>query len=272
MRASDCTPLMLWLAGAVVLTTLSSPARADPTRYVLGSDLGSSTGQYGTTVDTRINTFRLRGEVHTDDWDATLSVPWLSIDGSPGVVPGAGAAVNPKKRGKAGATTATASGLGDIGLTLGHDLFYDGTSRTGADLTGRLKLGTASKGEGLGTGSTDAGLLLAVYSRFGPLIALADLGTTRQGSSSTLNLRPWVADTSLTAVWRPNDRLSLSAALDAAEPTTFGGTSTRSLSMAASRTLGSASTPWTIQGSVSKGLTVASPDVSASFGLRRRFD
>ncbi len=259
----------LWLAGLVALSTL---AHADPTRYVVGSDLGSSTGQYGTGVDTRITTVRLRGEMHTDDWDATLSVPWLSIDGNPGVVPGTGTAVNPKKRGKAGATTASASGLGDISLTLGHDLFYDAASRTGADLTGRLKLGTASKSEGLGTGSTDAGLLLAVYRRFGSLIGMIDLGTSRQGSSSTLNLRPWVADASLTAVWRPSDRFSLSTALDAAEPTTYGGTATRSLSLAASRTLGTTSTAWTLQGSVARGLTTASPDSAVSLGLRRRLE
>ena len=268
-----CTPTKspaLWLAGAgLVALTAATAAHADSASYVLGSDLGSSSGRYGTAIDTRINTFRVRGEVHIDDWDATLSVPWLSIDGNPGVVPGAGTTLNPKKRGKAGATTATASGLGDISLTLGHDLFYDAASRTGADLTGRLKLGTASQNEGLGTGTTDAGLLLAVYRRFGSLIGMADLGTTRQGSSSTLHLRPRVADASLTVVWRPNDHFSLSAALDAAEPTTVGGTATRSLSLAASRTL---ATSWTLQGSVGHGLTTASPDWSASLGLRRRFE
>jgi hypothetical protein len=108
-----------------------------------------STGDYGSTIDTRITTLEATARYEIGRMVYRASVLWLTVKGDTGVIPGIGQARGTPVR------SGSASGLGDIVLSAAYSAYYDPATTLGLDLTGKVKLPTADESEGLGTGELD---------------------------------------------------------------------------------------------------------------------
>lgn len=129
---------------AIAAATFAMPAQAeDYLQLSLGADY--SNGDYGTTPDTDILAIPVGFKLKEGDFFVRASLPWLRVEGP--AVPGDGGAIP-----GAGPTTSR-SGIGDLSLAAGYSLPVGDT--TFFDVTGRVKLPTASEEKGLGTGTTD---------------------------------------------------------------------------------------------------------------------
>lgn len=131
---------------AFAAAALAAPAQAEGDNYVqfsVGADYSS--GDYGTTPDTNILAVPVGFKLKQGDFFVRASLPWLRVEGP--AVPGDGGAIP-----GAGPTTSR-SGIGDLTMAAGYSLPIGDT--TYFDLTGKVKLPTASETKGLGTGTTD---------------------------------------------------------------------------------------------------------------------
>lgn len=131
---------------AAAAFALATPAQAQSSDYVqvsVGADYSS--GDYGTTPDTEILALPVGFKLKQGNFFVRGSLPYLRVDGP--AVPGDGGALP----GAGG--TAPRSGIGDLALAAGYSLPLGDT--TYFDLTGKVKLPTASESKGLGTGTTD---------------------------------------------------------------------------------------------------------------------
>lgn len=123
---------------------LAAPAQAeDYVQISVGADYSS--GDYGTTPDTDILAIPIGFKLKQGDFFARASLPWLRVDGP--AVPGDGGAL------PGGGATGQRSGLGDLTMAVGYSLPIGDS--TYFDLTGKVKVPTASQTDGLGTGTTD---------------------------------------------------------------------------------------------------------------------
>lgn len=129
-------------AAATALTAV--PAHAED--YVqVGIGVDYSSGDYGTTPDTNIVAIPVSFKLKQGDFFVRASLPYLHVEGP--TVPGDGG-------GLPGPGLANSrSGIGDLTFAAGYSLPLGDT--TYFDLSGRVKLPTASEIEGLGTGTTD---------------------------------------------------------------------------------------------------------------------
>lgn len=154
---------LLFIAGAIALASLH--ARADDGGSTLTMGVGGdySTGTYGGTQSTDIDYYSLFGRYETGRWTAKLTVPWLRITG-PGTVVGGDRPIVIDATGNASRTTV--SGLGDVVAALTYSA-YESKSLL-IDVTGKLKLPTASQSEGLGTGKADYAIQTDFYATLRP--------------------------------------------------------------------------------------------------------
>lgn len=182
---------------AAVIGAGSGAASAQDSAFSLGVGYNYSSGDYGTGTTTRITAIPVTAKYETGRWTFKATVPWLEIDGANAVVPGVGVVqnTNPRGRGRgagagapAASTTSTASGLGDLVVAVTYTAYYDKASRFGVDLTGRAKLATADRDEGLGTGENDYGAYVELYRSFGATTVFGGVGYTNLGSSEFIPL------------------------------------------------------------------------------------
>lgn len=122
---------------------IAAPAQADD--YVqISTGIDYSSGDYGTTPDTKIVAVPVGVKIKTGDFYVRASLPWLHVDGP--AVPGDGGAIP-------GGPSTSRSGIGDLTVAAGYTLPIGET--TYFDVIGKAKLPTASETKGLGTGTTD---------------------------------------------------------------------------------------------------------------------
>lgn len=134
------------LAASCGATLLAAPAYADDDNYVqvsVGTDYSS--GDYGTTPDTKILAVPVGVKLQQGNFYLRGSLPWLRVDGP--AIPGDGGAL------PGAGTTGRRSGIGDLSLAAGYSLPLG--ESTFFDVIGKVKLPTASEAKGLGTGTTD---------------------------------------------------------------------------------------------------------------------
>ena len=172
------------LAGAAAVATTGS-ASAQTVQVGVGAEY--STGSYGGTGDTTIYEVPVTFRVRTGDWSFRVRVPFASVEGPGGVVPGAADDNGGDRSGNSGSGSSggsggsgggggtddpidptlgeviggvSSSGLADISLSASysHDLGADNY----LDLTGRVTLPTGDEEKDLGTGETDYTLLAEV--------------------------------------------------------------------------------------------------------------
>lgn len=170
----------------IALTALAvAPAvlAADGT-WSIGSGVHYSRGDYGTSTETRILSIPLNFRYDSDPWTVKITVPYLRITGSSAVVPGVGRV----DRNVRGGGETSASGIGDSTVSATYAAFYDAASRTGVDLTGKLKLDTGDENKGLGTGSNDVSLQVDAYRALEGFTAYGSFGYTMFGDSPIVDL------------------------------------------------------------------------------------
>ena len=137
----------------------ASAATEGETSVILGAEYTS--GDYGTSSQTKIWYFPVTLRYETDVNAASISVSYLSVEGRGDVVVsggGMGMGSQTVKRTTTLNGTRTNSGLGDVILTGSHKL--SGTASSRIDLTGKIKLGTADETDNLGTGENDYAIQL----------------------------------------------------------------------------------------------------------------
>jgi Putative MetA-pathway of phenol degradation len=236
-------------------------ARAQESPLTLGAGLHYSSGDYGTTTTTRITTLAATGRYETGPWVYKATVPYLSVTGDTGVIPGVG------QVGGAPARTGSASGLGDIVLSATYAAYYDRASTLGMDLTAKLKLATADESKGLGTGEHDAIFLLELYRTLDRITGFGGIGYHILGDSPSLPLEnAWSAN--LGASYKLDERDSAGAMLEGRQRVVPGGSRQRELVGFFVRKLDRA---WKAQAYALIGLADGSPDWGAGLSLARPF-
>ena len=115
----------------------------------LGAEYTS--GDYGTSSKTNIWYFPVTLRYETDVDIVSVTVSYLSVEGTGSVVPSGG--MSGMRRPTTRTDVRTETGFGDVVLTGSHKIAGTTTSRV--DLTGKIKLGTADEKDNLGTGEND---------------------------------------------------------------------------------------------------------------------
>jgi Putative MetA-pathway of phenol degradation len=197
-------------------------AQAEEGELRLGAGFHYSTGDYGSTIDTRITTLEATARYETGRMVYRASVPWLTVKGDTGVIPGIGQASGAPVR------SGSASGLGDIVLSAAYSAYYERATTLGVDLTGKLKLPTADESEGLGTGEPDFAFLVDLYRSFDRVTGFAGIGYHIMGDSPRFPLEnAWSANVG--ATYRLDARDTVGALLDGRQRVIAGGSRTREL-------------------------------------------
>jgi hypothetical protein len=145
---------------ALLLAVFAAPVVAD-SGFSLGAEY--SQGDYGTGETTRSWYFPFAWRYRSDDFRASVTVPFVMVDGSSLVTAG-GMRLSPSGMGGGGmgggSTTRTASGLGDVLLSGSYRLLSESDSRPWLAAGAKVKIGTADETQGLGTGENDYSLQL----------------------------------------------------------------------------------------------------------------
>jgi hypothetical protein len=227
----------------------------------LGGGLHYSSGDYGTGSTTRITSLAANARYETGPWVYKLTVPYLRVSGDTRVIPGFG-----RVRGGAAGST-SASGPGDILLSATYGAYYERKSTLGVDLTGKVKLGTASAHKGLGTGEHDFIFLADLYRTFDRVTGFGGVGYHILGSPPGVPFdNVWSA--TLGATYRLDQRDSAGLMLEGRQRVSPGASPQRELTGFLVRRLDRA---WKAQAYALIGLADGSPDWGAGLSLARPF-
>ncbi|MBX7540239.1 hypothetical protein [Qipengyuania sphaerica] len=188
------------VAGTLAVSAFALPHSVSAQDYVqVGVGADYSSGDYGEDVDTTMLAVPVSVKVKSGDFSVRVSVPWVTVDGPTGVIPGDGGVRGPGRGGGGGGDpveTATRSGLGDI--TAAATYSFALSDATYFDATGKVKLPTASTEKSLGTGTTDFTMQGELMQVFGDVSAAVRAGRRFNGSSDTFALRDvWLGGASL---------------------------------------------------------------------------
>ena len=154
-------------------------------RVLFSTGVDFSTGDYGDTEATEIVVVPASLRVRAADWlSLGLALAWVRLDG-PDVVLG------PDNEPLPGVPTArqTRQGLSDLGASATVSLPLGDDSSWSVDLTGRIKLPTASKARGLSTGKTDFSGSVDVTYIVGQWAPFIELGLRVPGDPAAIDLR-----------------------------------------------------------------------------------
>lgn len=247
------------LAAFSFLAVSAAPARAEDYLQV-GMGVDYSSGDYGDVEDTEIVAVPFSVKLNKGDFFLRASLPYVHIKGPGSVVPGDGGAI---PGGTPGAVRSE-DGIGDLSLSAGYSLPL--SDATYLDLTGRVKLPTASESRGLGTGTTDITAEAALSHQVGAVTLSGRGGRRFNGSSARFPLQDvWFAGAS--AYYQAGD-WTLGLDYDWRE---------RSLPTAANRSEMTGSLTYRlssrvrVQGYGYAGFTKGSPDAGAGLQFLYRF-
>ncbi len=236
---------------ACVVSLLTQAASAGTASVATGFD--STSGNYGTTSNTSILTIPVIGKYETDSWLFKLTVPYIRVTSVSGVIPGVG--VGPMKK-AATVNATTQSGLGDV-VAAGTYFAIEGDEEMpGLDLTAKIKLPTADKNAGLGTGETDYAIQADVYQSMDKVTLMGAIGRKFLGSSAILPLND-IFYGSVGVSYRASDNVSVGGSLDAAQASSASGSNVLELSAYISRKIDKTKK---IQAYILKGFADGSPD------------
>ncbi|HEY1286878.1 MAG TPA: transporter [Burkholderiales bacterium] len=223
-----------------------------------------TTGKYGTPdkTETLYIPFILRHE--TGPWVLKATVPWLRITGPSNVV-GAGAdrVVVP------GANNArrTDSGLGDIVLSGFYNVLDERKGGLGIDLGAKVKLPTADKDKGLGTGELDYAAQMDFFKPLDATTLFGSIGYRVYGDPDGITLKD-VFYASIGASYRMSSQQAVGVAYDYRPAIVDGGGKVSEATLFWSNRL---SPQWKLQVYGVVGFADASPDAGIGALLERRF-
>lgn len=246
---------------------LAGAAGADdmPTSTTLGIQPSYFEGDYGTGMDTEITYVPVYAKYRAGNFSFKVTVPYISVKNE-GVIVSGGTVVG--KNGHGGTTTATRkSGLGDV---IAESRYRFRGTGSGPDVSPyvKVKFGTASYDDGLGTGENDyeggIGLEWTIGRDTYPFL---DIGYRLVGSPPGRNLRN-IATYEAGSTFRLDDSNFLSAIFSGHESTEAGFANSAEILLAWNHE----TTPGSgIQLYVDKGLTDGSPKYGFGIGAYTRF-
>jgi hypothetical protein len=185
--------------------------------FSLSTGIDYNSGKYGGPQATDILYIPVTAKYQTDLWTLKLTVPYIAVNGSSNVVPSAGGEEH-----QTTATTSTRSGLGDVILGVGRNVYYDSLSGFLVNLTGKVKFATASSSDNLGTGKEDYSLQVDLYKLVGSATVFGTVGYKVYGQPATYTLYN-SSFGSLGASHKFNEATSGGIILNASTHTTAGG-------------------------------------------------
>lgn len=223
-----------------------------------------STGDYTGTQATQIQYVPLVLTADVERWRLQATIPYLYVSGPPGIVDGPNGPIE--------TTDGTSDGLGDLLLRGAYlvpveDLFPADAPLPAwlpyVEAIGLMKVPTASRSDGLGTGELDFGIesdLTWTLGRFSPFVGL---GYRFLGSPPGTHLYDTIT-ASVGALYRVAEWLSAGALLDYRQPPAADTGQRLELVPYASWAI---TPPWTLESYVSVGLSNGSPDVGVGTQL-----
>lgn len=174
-----------WGLAAALLLAAGSANAEEPEDSYLTLMLGyeSSTGKYGTTSSTDIETMPLSALYESGRWGWKLTVPFLRTTGEGTVIASGGG------RGRWAPTTTTTTttrttraGLGDVVAMAIYNLYAADEVDAGMDMALRVKFGTANKA--MGTGENDYAVQMYAYHALGDFTPSLLVGYEMLGDSA----------------------------------------------------------------------------------------
>lgn len=210
-------PHAVSLLCAGLLACLCTAANAQDERDVKHTlSLASyySTGDYGEGSDTEILYFPVSYTANRGKWSAQLTVPHLRVEGVGNVLVNIGG-VN---RAVAGSERASNSGLGDTSLAISYQMDPILAAGLFVDLRLDVKLPTADREKGLGTGETDYSAQIDISQNIGNSVVFGTFGYTFRGETE---LYPGLEDSAYLqfGLAKPlSERLSIGVFYDFREP------------------------------------------------------
>lgn len=217
-------------------------------------------GDYGLPENTTIIYVPLSYRHTGGPWQLGVTVPWISIDGPANVNRDLGSFGG-------GGGSRSESGLGDVAASATHPLATSADGAAALDFTAKLKLGTASRSKGLGTGEEDVHVQLDAYGRSGDFTPFAVLGYKFLGDPPGINLRD-VLYLELGGSRRVGERRTAGLMWRGQERTLAGGDPQSEIT---GFYLVRLDVEWTAQFYGLVGLADGSPDLGAGAFLIRRF-
>lgn len=241
------------LAGLAGLSVAGARA-AEGDHFSLGAGFEYSTGNFGAASSTSILSIPVVGSYATDLWAFKLTVPYVRISGTGGVLPDGRrvkAATSNKK--------STQSGLGDVIAAATRNIYSGSESNTRADLTGKIKFATA--GTNLGTGRNDYAVQADVYRGLDRFTAMGALGYEVLGSPAGVSMNN-VAYGILGGFYRLTEQTGGGAEMRISRKPSAIGEGQRELTLYLNHGSGEG---LNIRGYVLKGFSDGSPD--SGFGM-----
>ena len=145
----------------------------------LETGMDHSTGKYGGTQSSDVWYVPVMLKYQNSSWTFKLIVPYLQVTGPGNVID---IMNGPNAAGNYTTAPVTRTGMGDVIAAATHNAYNGGDSGLLVNLTGKIKFGTASLAQGLGTGANDFAFQSDIYQTAGNLTAFATLGYKFYGS------------------------------------------------------------------------------------------
>jgi hypothetical protein len=173
------------VAGPALAQDPAGQGGTQSSAYVsLTTGIDYSSGKYGGPISTDILVVPASLRLTSGRWRFSATLPYLRIVGAQSVVAGDGGPVvidpnTPRVR---------RDGVGDLSLASTYAIPEDAFG-LGIELTGRVKVPTASRSRGLGTGKTDFAVSAELSKTFGTITPFVEGGYRWIGSPSGVSLR-----------------------------------------------------------------------------------
>lgn len=193
-------PVLLLLGSGVCAS-----GENDQGQFKFSSGFDYSTGKYNDPTKTTILYIPYRAGYEWRNYSGQVSVSWISIDG-PGTVIDGGVVLP-------GGTSRRESGIGDTWISLTYEIERFPAELGFLDVTGKLKIPTADKDKGLGTGEFDEVLQLDYMYSINRLTPMITLAYKMRGDPPGADLNNTIY-CSIGADWRQTRDIHVGASLD----------------------------------------------------------
>lgn len=248
------------LAAGGFLPALALAASA-PDPFSLNTSAFYTSGTYGHAQSTDIFYLPVTAKYASGRFAMELTLPYIEVSGPGNVIPNIGTV------GTASATRRTHSGMGDVRLGATYRAYVNNQEGFAVDLGVKMKLGTASRANGLGTGENDYAFQVGVSKSLGHLLLAGSVGYRVQGAAVGLPLRN-VAYGEADAIYRFNRVNSLGVSVLSSQAST-STSSSRLLTAAYYKHVFNSS--WSATFYALKGFATSSPDYGAGASVRYSF-
>ncbi len=176
---SHSLPRLLLLNGLVALSGPVQPQDYNAIKQTVSFASYFSSGDYGEDADTDILYFPVSYSVNRGNWGAQLTVPHLQVEGAGNVLVNIGG-VN---RAVAGKLRERNSGVGDSTLALTYQMKPFSDTSPFIDFRLDLKIPTADRDKGLGTGETDYSAQVDISQNYANSVFFGTFGYTFRGKT-----------------------------------------------------------------------------------------